>query len=707
MKTLNKFIGIGFAVLTTEVAEAVSLSDCAKDGATITIGVNASFSKYEGWIPWLKPYANQSWGTDQKAVIWKNRRLSEIKGLTCKMSGAWMGGIEFVGRGLITSRTDEKMEVQFQVKDGSANKAVLAYLEQSGDDIVIWGRNAGYIYNTDAGTPIPNANFNMQVSSAKDNGAYGVYDVEVLNVLETTPTELKSYAATVGDSGTDTLQVNEGTLVVRPTQTNDVFDLNVTGNANVYFGKGDGGQEVETLSDGILQTTARTILPGLELRGVEIVSAKTGGSWMGIGDAQIFHLQEETGKVTFQAQKQDSGWTKCVLVELTDGEKGIDARIVWGRYKAAAYCPMGSDFSNLEGYNSYSITSSDMQSSLSSLVLKVEPTLVFASSKSSWTTWGTTFDGGIVRVTNAALPVNPLTFVANGGSLRLEVAGGAWYGGDSRQYVVLADSELVLAEGVAMASGSLLTLDGGSLRMLNGFNYVNDLVITNGGGIIGSTTCRAGYAKDVTWNIYGTDPVTIEPGIELVNNGSKTVTLNAQAETFLSGSLKDASGYGGTTFAKDGSATLTLGSENYNSGPFKVVAGKLVFASAKGIKANNAVILGGGMLGLSQGNDGVSAGTLTLDGSAALDATNGTFSFADSHEATWADGAVLTLTCGATKKERKNRFRFGTDANGLTAAQLAAICYDSSVTTKTVTFSLDSEGYLKDNLDAGFVIRIR
>ena len=113
------------------------------------------------------------------------------------------------------------------------------------------------------------------------------------------------------------------------------------------------------------------------------------------------------------------------------------------------------------------------------------------------------------------------------------------------------------------------------------------------------------------------------------------------------------------------------------------------------------------MLGLAQGNDGVSAGALTLDGSAALDATNGTFSFADSHEATWADDAVLTLKCGASRQERKNRFRFGTDANGLTADQLAKIRYDESITTKKVSFTLDDEGYLQDNLEKGFIIRVR
>ena len=43
MKDLNNFIGIGLSVLTMGVADAVTLSDCTKDGATITIGADAPF----------------------------------------------------------------------------------------------------------------------------------------------------------------------------------------------------------------------------------------------------------------------------------------------------------------------------------------------------------------------------------------------------------------------------------------------------------------------------------------------------------------------------------------------------------------------------------------------------------------------------------------------------------------------------------------
>ena len=69
----------------------------------------------------------------------------------------------------------------------------------------------------------------------------------------------------------------------------------------------------------------------------------------------------------------------------------------------------------------------------------------------------------------------------------------------------------------------------------------------------------------------------------------------------------------------------------------------------------------------------------------------------------WDESAMLTL---ANKLAPKS-IRFGTDANGLAEDQLAKIRYDESVTTKTVVFTLDAEGYLRDNLDRAIVLRIR
>ncbi len=97
-------------------------------------------------------------------------------------------------------------------------------------------------------------------------------------------------------------------------------------------------------------------------------------------------------------------------------------------------------------------------------------------------------------------------------------------------------------------------------------------------------------------------------------------------------------------------------------------------------------------------------GGLLVVGDSALDIADGAqVAFGDSSSVAWMEGKTLTL---ATRLERKS-LRFGTDANGLTVEQLAAIRYADGVTTKTPVFALDENGYLTDGLGGGFFLRVR
>ena len=97
-------------------------------------------------------------------------------------------------------------------------------------------------------------------------------------------------------------------------------------------------------------------------------------------------------------------------------------------------------------------------------------------------------------------------------------------------------------------------------------------------------------------------------------------------------------------------------------------------------------------------------GGLLVVGDSALDLADGArVAFGDSSSVAWTEGKTLTL---ATRLERKS-LRFGTDANGLTVEQLAAIRYADGVTTKTPVFALDENGYLTDGLGGGFFLRVR
>lgn len=134
--------------------------------------------------------------------------------------------------------------------------------------------------------------------------------------------------------------------------------------------------------------------------------------------------------------------------------------------------------------------------------------------------------------------------------------------------------------------------------------------------------------------------------------------------------------------------------------------------------AAGQTFLEGGTLRLATSASGSRLGRLQLDGSASLQLDEGvSIAFANSREISgtnpddggavytwaWATDATLTLK----NRLERNAIRFGTDANGLAEAQIAAIRYADGVTTKTPVFSLDDRGYLKDGLGGGFFLRLR
>ncbi len=131
-----------------------------------------------------------------------------------------------------------------------------------------------------------------------------------------------------------------------------------------------------------------------------------------------------------------------------------------------------------------------------------------------------------------------------------------------------------------------------------------------------------------------------------------------------------------------GTMLLTASTHNEPQGVFKIDAGTVRFGATSA-----------GQLG-----------ALLVAGDAALEVEEGgTIAFADSSAVEWTEGKTLTLK----SKVGKMSLRFGESATGLSADQLAAICYDASVTTKKPVFALTSSGYLTDGLSGGFCIRIR
>ena len=111
-----------------------------------------------------------------EAVLWRNRKLSDIGVLRAKMDGGWMEKTKDA-LGVVVSRTDGKLSVQFHALDGYC-KAVRAELVQRGADVWARATGAGYVDAGLFGSVLADSAFNLSVATARGEGSYGVHDID-------------------------------------------------------------------------------------------------------------------------------------------------------------------------------------------------------------------------------------------------------------------------------------------------------------------------------------------------------------------------------------------------------------------------------------------------------------------------------------------------------------------------------------------------
>jgi autotransporter-associated beta strand protein len=181
-----------------------------------------------------------------------------------------------------------------------------------------------------------------------------------------------------------------------------------------------------------------------------------------------------------------------------------------------------------------------------------------------------------------------------------------------------------------------------------------------------------------------------------------TINLNGASALTISGSFNTTIGSSGPgqivntnvgTFSgliKDGSGTLTLGGTAANTyvGTNRINAGLVVAAKPSAFGAGNALIFAGGTF--NSGGTNQVFGTLDLSGSATLDLSAGSsaVSFANSSAFNWASFSltVSNWTSGS------DTLRFGTDASGLTPAQLNQVIFADVEGSPTA--QIDANGFL-------------
>ncbi|PWU11385.1 MAG: hypothetical protein C5B50_23400 [Verrucomicrobia bacterium] len=191
-------------------------------------------------------------------------------------------------------------------------------------------------------------------------------------------------------------------------------------------------------------------------------------------------------------------------------------------------------------------------------------------------------------------------------------------------------------------------------------------------------------------NIVGNPAgVTFTAGAHL---GTKAVNLGSGG----SGNLVNISGVidGSGSLTKFNNSVLELSAVNTYGGPTTISAGTLKLGIANAIASSSSVVLNGGTLDAG-GFNHANTGTLGLSASSTLNFSGvaNLLQFANSSAVAWTSGKVLNLADWTGNGHSGTEMEFGTDATGLTTAQLAEIEIDGNAATLG-TLSLDSGGFL-------------
>ncbi|MGN0844809.1 MAG: autotransporter-associated beta strand repeat-containing protein [Kiritimatiellia bacterium] len=617
------------------------------------------------------------------ACVFANRKITDLVSMSGSMSGAWLSGKTVDAICIIYDRTETGFTCQFQCKDGSYTKATRYYFSQNGNDIYAYGEHSGYSSSIALGEPL--SNFNLEVSTATTNGAYGAYQIQA--VFADSEVALAAEPQIAGD-----ISFSGGSLKISP-----MADMTIT---NRISGDGrlcvSGNGRVRKYGL-FLGTEPTVLLKNAAVENVTIEDVRMGGGAVSTSlepfATKLYHeVYDATNqKRTVQAQLLNDGYIKAICVQLEQIGEDVGARILWSKYaKAGDPSPaIGIDFSTMgsaakiatsftgPGYGCAEIT-----------LLEKGAHTVLLSGVKDWT-GGTFVENGVLCITANPVPANSETVVGDGGRLLLEVAAGSYMGGGTRTYTIEPGGSLQGKVWLSLVSGDVVNCQGGTIESLNSsILYLNDFTLSNGGVLCGLKP-RAGYAKDADWTISGDTPVTLTSGIWLFNNGQKYLNFTIQTDTSLLGALLDDSYYSGAGLVKQGPASLTLNADNSFKGPIVVREGNLILARTGSIPKNNAFTLEGGVLKPMAST--INAGMLTVSGKATIDAAGGVIAFADSSAQSWADDGYLmveNLSAG-----RARNLRFGTDVLGLTEEQLMKISFDGGATFNTAY--LDSEGYLR------------
>lgn len=467
------------------------------------------------------------------------------------------------------------------------------------------------------------------------------------------------------------------------------------------------------------KTAGATVLTNLVLCRTAPASAIMRGTAISYnGNATPYHVKFDGETMTFQLHHWVNG-IKGVKVELKQKGANVTAQWVkgwwWPNTKGATQELMGCDLEAKQAElgtavvennsGSYGVKSLTLQSvNTPSLTLSVANScqeamvdnaqLVFTAKES--------VPMFVVARNESQLNYGPQFAYADGGTSAV---------GAGMTLRIESGSTLLPQQGLVTRAQAKYLFDASTfynIRLhgsnLDGNNYINELVLTNGARVVGNPL-RCGYfnaTNETHYTSAGSAPNTIDTGIDMfrhntTGNMTNILVITTAADLAITGRIYDSPGdeNKGVRVVKRGAATLTLSGNNTFEGRFTVEAGTVALGSNTALPASAPLALAGGSV--TCGSTTNATGPLTLSGDAAISLEGGALAFADSSGETWTPGATLAITGNDRLPTRS--LRFGTSESGLTAAQLRQITYNGE------RVSLDSSGYLRHR--GGFMLIVR
>ena len=632
-------------------------------------------------------------------LVFPDITLDDIGGndLVADISGKSVGSLYNEARAYHYTRNGTTATAQFQMVYNSHLRCVkVTFTESAGGVMAQVGSHSYYIHRDNGGASKLGVDVDADpytqtwgiVMSTIGEGGIGICNLRGVRI----PIHIAG-SATLGGNVTLTNTAIELTAPLSQTWNrylagqNDCISAKGLSNATVdkTFGITDpnvGGESAAWLTS----TENGTVFTNMVLSRTAIASAVLRGSYIGSDSAATPYFVTYDGeKLTCQLQTAGGDWVRGPIVELKQVGANVHARWVAAYFLQPG--KLGDDMTKGAYYNR-------TQYGVKSLTLRTVdvPSVVFGGSSSPVTI--AVDNAQVVLQNNLVYPSKTLV-ARNGAQVVLSSGGDANDRGSGKTYTFESGSVLLAlvtggTDGMAQYVFDNATLYAPLLHTgwKDGNTTVRYLTLKNGARTIGNPL-RCGGDVTLEYISEGTGPNVLGTGVCIYRWTSTAPTklnFTTSADLQVTGNIQDAPACEGTPIFKRGDATLSLSGTNTFAGQFTVEAGTVALGSNTALPQSAPITLKNCSVACGAGTANTT-GALTLSGNVTIALGEGaTLAFADSHSATWADGAILNIT--GMDELPTRALRFGTDDSGLTDSQLKKIRYNGS------KVSLTAEGYL-------------